>query len=61
MDLEARRLGVQPTPTVAPELVPEDVRSEIDHQQRVAEQRVVGTLTEDGPEVAESDAAETSA
>ena len=54
MDLEARRLGVTPsrTPTL-PEAVPEDVRAEIDHQARVTEAHAVGTLTDDGPPVAD--------
>jgi hypothetical protein len=61
MDLEARRLGVKPTPSeLAPERVPEDVRAEIDHDARVAEEKAVGTLTPDAA-VADTDEAEPSA
>jgi hypothetical protein len=60
LDLEARRLGVKPAPA-APELVPEDVRAEIDHEARVAQEHAEGTLTADGPPVADSDEPEPSA
>ena len=57
MDLEARRLGVARPVQAAPrEVVPEDVRAELDHEARIAQEHVVGTLTEDGPPLSEPEA-----
>jgi hypothetical protein len=46
MDLEERRLGIVREKQPLPEMIPEDVRSELDHEARLADERAQVRLSE---------------